>query len=184
MGMKWASLYYVELCLKPPAWVYGVIYAVLKLAAASGAKYAPKLASHASWRGGEAAGAGRQWLAYGLTCCWSTCCLGLYVSGVPVATVPQASELLPFEERSTSMYERLDSSSRAWTRRAPVTELQLLLLLQPPLALLASHLYFAGSVRMQVSAGAGRAAAAAARSSGLPVGLPAAAVPHGDPPGD
>jgi hypothetical protein len=26
--MKWASLYYVELCLKPPAWVYGVIYAV------------------------------------------------------------------------------------------------------------------------------------------------------------
>ena len=42
----------------------------LKLSAASGAKFSTTAASHPSWKGGDAAGAGRRWLGIGLTACW------------------------------------------------------------------------------------------------------------------
>ena len=107
MGLKWASLYYVELCLKPPAWVYGVVYAALKVAAATGAKYAPQVATHPSLQIKEsAATTRRRWLGYGLGTCWITACLALYISGVPLNTVPNTGDLLPFEERMTSMCAR------------------------------------------------------------------------------
>ena len=82
LGMKWASLYYVELCLQPPAWVYGLIYAMLKLCAAAGARLAPRVSAHSSWEGGGESG--RQWLAAGLGCGWAGTVLALRLSGVAV----------------------------------------------------------------------------------------------------
>ncbi len=113
MGMKWASLYYVELCLKPPAWVYGVVYALLKLAAAAGAKYAPQVANHPSLKAkGSEASARRRWLACGLGSCWFAACLALHISGVPFNAVPKASEFLQFEERTNSMCAATISACR------------------------------------------------------------------------
>lgn len=104
MGLKWASLYYVELCLKPPAWVYGVVYAAMKLAAAAGAKCAPRLASQPSLQGKEsAASARRRLLGFGLGCCWLMACLTLHISGVPFNTAPKANDVLAFEKRMASM---------------------------------------------------------------------------------
>ena len=167
MGMKWASLYYVELCLKPPAWVYGVVYAMLKLSAAAGAKCAPKVASHPSLQSKEtAASTRRRWLGYGLGSCWFTACLALHVSGVPLNTVPKASDLLQFEERTASMCAAM-SLTCFWSLFAVLVSCAVVVVVTP----------------LQVRGGAGSAASSSARRSRLSLGLLTTTVPHCDPPG-
>ena len=172
MGMKWASLYYVELCLKPPAWVYGVVYAALKLAAAAGAKYAPQVANHRSFKGKDsAADARRSWLACGLGSCWFAACLALHVSGVPFNAVPKASEFVQFEERTSSMCAALASATIDCFKLHTAD---------------AWHFMCCSGVLMiwlQVRHGARHAASSSTRRSRVSLGVPTTTVPYGNSPG-
>ena len=172
MGMKWASLYYVELCLKPPAWVYGVVYAILKLAAAAGAKYAPQVANHPSLKSKEsAAGARRSWLACGLGSCWFAACLALHVSGVPFNVVPKASEFVQFEKRTDSMCAAM-ASVTIECFRLYAADTQSFMCCPDELV-----------IRLQVRDGAGHAASSSTRRSCVSLGLPTTTLPYGNSPG-